>query len=201
VTVGLGAFALACAHALRVTPGEFGLAVGLMAVSTMSAFGYPWEDPADVRDVCAQSLAVLLALEGRFLPYLAVAALFICTRESAALAGIIWLVLAPGPRALPRRLAESAAISIAGYAVAMGLRMMISKTGAVNWLPLGHNVEAVEPALAAGLPVRLCRRPAGLPAVRGDAVLRRRRQPRRRQRGLTGSINLAGARRGRMMAA
>ena len=39
VTLGLGAFALACAHALKVTPREFRLAVGLMAVSTMSAFG------------------------------------------------------------------------------------------------------------------------------------------------------------------
>lgn len=147
VTLGLGAFALACAHALRVTPREFRLAVALMAVSTMSAFGYPWEDPTDVLDVCAQSLGVLAALEERHLLCLVVALLFACNRESAAYLGIIWVVLAPGPRPLPRRVAEGAVISIASYAAAMALRMMISKTGAVNWLPLGHNVEAVQLAL------------------------------------------------------
>jgi hypothetical protein len=147
VTLGLGAFALTCVHALRVTPRELRLATGMMAISIIAAFGYPWEDPTDVLDVCAQSLGVLAALEDRYLLGLAVAMLFACNRESAAYLGIIWLLLAPGPRPLVRRVAEGAAISLASYAVAMALRLGISKTGAVNWLPIGHNVEALQTAV------------------------------------------------------
>lgn len=147
VTLGLGAFALTCVQALKVTPREFRLATGMMAVSIIAAFGYPWEDPTDVLDVCAQSLGVLAALEGRFLLGLAVAMFFACNRESAAYVGIVWMLLAPAPRPLWWRLGEGAAISLASYAVAMTLRLSISKTGSVNWLPVGHNVEALQTAV------------------------------------------------------
>jgi hypothetical protein len=147
VTLGLGAFAFTCVRTLRLAPRDFRLATSLMAVSTIAAFGYPWEDPTDVLDVCAQSLSVLAALEGRFVLCLAVAALFACNRESAAYAGVIWFVLAPGPRAWPRRGAEAAAISVASYAIAVILRLVISRTGAVNWLPIDHNIEALLLAL------------------------------------------------------
>jgi hypothetical protein len=147
VTLGLAAFALACTQALRVTPRDVRLATGMMAVSIIAAFGYPWEDPTDVLDVCAQSLGVLAALEGRFLLGLTVAMFFACNRESAAYVGIAWMLLATGPRPIARRFGEGAVISLASYAVAMTLRLSISKTGAVNWLPVGHNVEALKAAV------------------------------------------------------
>lgn len=147
VTLGLAAFAFACLRSLRVTPRDLRLVTALMAIATIASFDFPWEDPTDVLDICAQSLSVLAALEGRFLLCLGLAMFFACNRESAAYAGIVWFVLAPGPRSLPRRGIEAAAISLASYAVAMALRLSISKTGSMNWLPLPHNVEALELAV------------------------------------------------------
>jgi hypothetical protein len=125
-----------------VTPRDLRLVTALMGISMIASFDYPWEDPTDVIDVCAQSLSVLAALEGRFLLCLAVAAFFACNRESAAYAGITWFFLAPGPRSWPRRGFEAVAISVASYAAAMAIRLHISSTGAANWLPLPHNLEA-----------------------------------------------------------
>lgn len=148
VILGLGAFALACVRALQVTPREFRFATALMAVSMIATFGYPWEDPTDVLDVCAQSLSVLAALEGRFVLCLALAAFFACNRESAAYAGIVWFVLAPGHRPWLRRGAETAAIAVASYAVALAIRLGVSSTGHANWVPLPHNLEAFELAVS-----------------------------------------------------
>jgi len=147
VILGLGAFALTCVRTLQVTPRDFRFATALMAVSMIATFGYPWEDPTDVLDVCAQALSVLAALEGRFVLCLALAAFFACNRESAAYAGIVWFVLAPGPRSWPRRGAEAVAISIASYAVAMAIRLSVSSTGSMNWIPLPHNFQAFELAV------------------------------------------------------
>lgn len=142
VTLGLGAFAFTCLRSLQLTSRDFHLATALMAVSMISTFGYPWEDPTDVLDVCAQSLSVLAALEGRFVLCLVLALFFACNRESAAYAGIVWFVLAPGPRSWPRRGAETVAISVASYAVAVVLRLVISSTGTANWIPLSYNYHA-----------------------------------------------------------
>jgi hypothetical protein len=142
VTMALAAFAYTCLRALQVTPRDLRFVTALMAVALIASFGYPWEDPTDVLDVCAQSLSVLAALEGRFVLCLAFAAFFACNRESAAYAGIVWFFLAPGPRSWSRRGAETVAISFASYAVAMAIRLHVSTTGSANWLPLPHNLEA-----------------------------------------------------------
>jgi hypothetical protein len=142
VTLALAAFAFTCLRSLQVTPRDLRLVTALMAIAMIASFGYPWEDPTDVIDVGAQALSVLAALEGRFLLCLLFAAFFACNRESAAYAGIIWFFLAPGPRSWPRRGFEMVAISLASYAVAMAIRLHISSTGAANWLPLPHNLEA-----------------------------------------------------------
>ena len=139
---GLGAFALACQRGLRPSTGRLQLALALMALSAIGGFAYPWEDPSDMLDLAAQSFAVLAALEGRFVLCLLIAAVFAANRESAAYAGITWFVLAPA-RPWPRRGAETFVICAASYAVAIALRLMISKTGATNWSTLPHNIEAL----------------------------------------------------------
>jgi hypothetical protein len=142
VTLALAAFAFTCLRSLQVTPRDLRLVTALMAVAMIASFGYPWEDPTDVLDVTAQALSVLAALEGRFLLCLTFAAFFACNRESAAYAGIVWFFLAPASRSWSRRCGETVAISLASYAVAMAIRLQVSSTGSVNWLPLPHNLEA-----------------------------------------------------------
>jgi hypothetical protein len=139
---GLGAFAFVCQRALRPSPVRLQFAVVLMAMSTIGAFAFPWEDPTDVIDLGAQALAVAAALDGRFALCLLIAVIFATNRESAAYAGITWFVLAP-PRALPRHGAETVVICAASYGLAMALRLMISKTGATNWFSLPHNIESL----------------------------------------------------------
>jgi hypothetical protein len=139
---GLGAFAFACQRGLRPTTGRLQLAVALMALSAIGGFAYPWEDPSDMLDLAAQSLAVLAALEGRFVVCLLIAVVFAANRESAAYAGITWFVLAPA-RPWPRRGAETVVICVASYGLAIALRLMISKTGATNWSTLPHNIESL----------------------------------------------------------
>jgi hypothetical protein len=140
--LGLGAFAVACRRALRPSPERLHLAIALMALSTIGGFAFPWEDPTDVIDLAAQALAVLAALGSRFTLCLMVAVLFAANRESAAYAGVAWFVLAP-PRPLPRRGAEALAICAASYGLAIALRLLISRTGATNWIALPHNVESL----------------------------------------------------------
>ena len=139
---GLGAFALACQRGLRPAPGRLQLAVALLALSAIGGFAFPWEDPTDLLDVAAQSLAVLAALDGRFALCFLIAVVFATNRESAAYAGITWFMLAP-PRPLPRRGVETAVICIASYGLAIALRLMISKFGATNWMSLPHNIESL----------------------------------------------------------
>jgi hypothetical protein len=93
-------------------------------------------------DLAAQSLAVLAALEGRFVVCLLIAVIFAANRESAAYAGITWFVLAP-MRPWPRRGVETVVICVASYGLAIALRLMISKTGATNWSTLPHNIESL----------------------------------------------------------
>ena len=143
VTLALAAFAFTCLRSLRVTPRDLRFVTALMAISMIASFGYPWEDPTDVIDVYAQSLSVLAAIEGRFVLCFGLAVFFASNRESAAYAGIIWLFLAPGPRAWPRRALEAAAISLVSYAAAIAIRLHVSSTGTTNWLPLPHNLEAL----------------------------------------------------------
>lgn len=140
--LGLGSFAFACQRRLRPSPERLQLALALLALSAIGAFAYPWEDPSDLLDVAAQSLAVLVALEDRFALCLLIAVVFAANRESAAYAGITWFVLAP-PRALLKRGTEGFAICAASYAVAIALRLAISRTGATNWSTLPHNIEAL----------------------------------------------------------
>jgi hypothetical protein len=139
---GLAAFAFACQRALHPPPERLRLAIALMALSTIGGFAFPWEDPTDVIDLAAQALAVLAALGGRFTLCLLVAVLFAANRESAAYAGVTWFVLAP-PRPLPRRGGEALAICAASYGLAIALRLLISKTGATNWIALPHNVDSL----------------------------------------------------------
>ncbi len=139
---GLGAFAFACRRALQPSPGRLQLAVVLMAMSTVGAFAFPWEDPTDVIDLGAQALAVMVAVEGRFALCLLIAVVFATNRESSAYAGIAWFVLAP-PRPLLKRGAEAFVISAASYGLAIALRLMISKTGSANWFALPHNIESL----------------------------------------------------------
>lgn len=139
---GLGAFAFACLRALRPPQGRLQLAVALMALSTIGAFAFPWEDPTDVIDLGAQALAMAAAIDGRFALCLLVAVVFAANRESAAYAGITWFVLAP-PRPLLKRGTEGFVICAASYAVAIALRLAISKTGASNWIALPHNIESL----------------------------------------------------------
>jgi len=113
-----------------------------MALATITGFVFPWEDPTDVIDLGAQALAVAAALGGRFGLCLAVALLFAVNRESAAYAGIAWFVLAP-PRPLPRRGLEAVVISVASYALALGVRALVSDSGAHNWWALPHNIETL----------------------------------------------------------
>jgi hypothetical protein len=139
---GLGAFAFACDRVLRPTQARLQLAVALMALSIICAFAFPWEDPTDVIDLGAQALAVVAALDGRLALCLLIAVVFAANRESAAYAGITWFVLAP-PRPLLKRVTESFVICAASYAVAIALRLTISKTGASNWIALPHNIESL----------------------------------------------------------
>ena len=139
---GLGAFAFTCQFGLQPPPTRLHLAVALMALSTVGAFAFPWEDPTDVIDLGAQALAVAAALGGRFALCLLVAVVFAANRESAAYAGITWFVLAP-PRPLLKRGTEDFVICAASYAVAIALRLTISKTGASNWIALPHNIESL----------------------------------------------------------
>jgi len=140
---GLGAFAWVCRHALRASTTRVQFATAMMALSTIAAFAYPWEDPTDVIDLGAQALAVAAALSGRFALCLAIALVFAANRESAAYAGVIWFVLAPGPRSLPRRAVETIVICVASYALALELRSLISDFHARNWWALPHNIEAL----------------------------------------------------------
>jgi hypothetical protein len=144
---GLGAFAWVCRSSLRASLARTQFATALMALATITAFAYPWEDPTDVIDLAAQALAVAAALSGRFGLCLAIALLFAANRESAAYAGITWFILAPTSRSLARRGLETVVISVASYALAIGLRAMISDTGAQNWWALPHNIEALLAAL------------------------------------------------------
>jgi hypothetical protein len=139
---GLGAFAFVCQRVLQPSPDRLQLAVVLMAMSTLGAFAFPWEDPTDVIDLGAQALAVLAALDGRFALCLLIAVVFATNRESAAYAGISWLVLAP-PRPVPKRGTETFVICAASYGLAIALRLMISKTGSSNWFSLPHNIESL----------------------------------------------------------
>jgi hypothetical protein len=139
---GLGAFAFACRQALQPSPGRLHFAVVLMAMSTLGAFAFPWEDPTDVIDLGAQALAVAAALDGRFALCLLIAVVFATNRESAAYAGITWFVLAPA-RPLPKRGTEAFVICAASYGLAIALRLMISKTGSSNWFSLLHNIESL----------------------------------------------------------
>ena len=139
---GLGAFAFACQRALHPSTGRLQLAVVLMAMSTLGAFAFPWEDPTDVIDLGAQALAVVAALDGRFALCLLIAVVFATNRESSAYAGITWFVLAP-PRPLPRRGLEAVVISVASYALALGVRALVSDSGAHNWWALPHNIETL----------------------------------------------------------
>lgn len=139
---GLGAFAFACQRALRPSPGRLQFAVVLMAMSTIGAFAFPWEDPTDVIDLGAQALAVVAALDGRFALCLLIAMIFATNRESAAYAGITWFVLAP-PRPLLKRGTEAFVICAASYGLAIALRLIISKTGSSNWFSLPHNIESL----------------------------------------------------------
>jgi hypothetical protein len=138
---GLGAFAWVCRQALQASPARTQFATALMALATITAFVFPWEDPTDVIDLGAQALAVAAALGGRFALCLVIALLFALNRESAAYAGIAWFVLAPRP--LPRRGFETVVICVASYALALGVRMLISDTGASNWWALPHNIETL----------------------------------------------------------
>ncbi len=144
---GFGAFAWVCRQALQASTARTQFATALMALSTITAFVFPWEDPTDVIDLGAEALAVAAALGGRFGLGLAVALVFAANRESAAYAGIIWFVLAPAPRSLPRRGLETVAICVASYALALGLRTVISDTGARNWWALPHNLETLWAAI------------------------------------------------------
>ena len=138
----LGAFAVACQSRLRPPTARLQLAVALLALSAIGGFAFPWEDPTDMLDVTAQSLAVLAALDGRFALCLLIAVLFAANRESAAYAGITWFVVAP-PRPLLKRGSETLVICAASYGLAIALRLMISKTGASNWIALPHNIESL----------------------------------------------------------
>lgn len=139
---GLGAFAWVCRQSLQASLTRTQFATALMAMATITAFVFPWEDPTDVIDLGAQALAVAAALGGRFGLCLAVALLFAINRESAAYAGITWFILAP-PRPVPRRGLETVVICVASYALALGARAMISNTGAQNWWALPHNIETL----------------------------------------------------------
>lgn len=139
---GLGAFVWACRQALQASLPRTQFATALMALATITAFVFPWEDPTDVIDLGAQALAVAAALGGRFGLCLAIALLFAINRESAAYAGLTWFVLAP-PRGLPRRGLETVVICVASYALALGVRALISDTGARNWWALPHNLETL----------------------------------------------------------
>jgi hypothetical protein len=142
----LAAFALACRRGLQAAPGRLELATALMALSMIASFTFPWEDPTDVIDAGAQALAVLAALGGRFGLCLAIALVFAMNRESAAYAAITWFILA-SVRPWGRRVTESVAIGTASYALAVVVRLLISQTGTLNWLPLAHNIEALLDAL------------------------------------------------------
>lgn len=139
---GLGVFAWVCRQALQASLPRTQFASALMALATITAFVFPWEDPTDVIDLGAQALAVAAALGGRFGPCLLIALLFTINRESAAYAGITWFVLAPA-RSLPRRGLETVVICGASYALAFGVRMLISDTGGKNWWALPHNIETL----------------------------------------------------------
>ena len=140
--LGLGAFAVACQRGLRPSPPRLQLALALLALSAIGGFAFPWEDPTDLLDVAAQALAVLAALDGRFTLCLLIAVLFATNRESAAYAGITWFVLAP-PRPLLKRGSEAFVMCAASYGLAIALRLLISKTGASNWIALPHNIESL----------------------------------------------------------
>jgi hypothetical protein len=139
---GLGAFAFACQRALQPSIGRLQFATVLMAISTLGAFAFPWEDPTDVIDLGAQALAVVAALDGRFALCLLIAVVFATNRESSAYAGITWFVLAP-PRPLLKGGTEAFVISAASYGLAIALRLLISKTGSSNWFSLTHNIASV----------------------------------------------------------
>lgn len=139
---GLGVFAWVCRQPLQASLTRTQFATCLMALATITAFVFPWEDPTDVIDLGAQALAVAAALGGRFGLALAIALLFAINRESAAYAGITWFVLAP-PRPLPWRGLEAVVICVASYALALGVRAVISNTGAQNWWALPHNIETL----------------------------------------------------------
>ena len=141
--LAVGTFTAVCHRTLGTSLRDCWFTTSLLALSMIVTFCYPWEDPTDAFDICALSLGVLAAIEGRFLLALAVGVFFACNRESSAYIGILWFFLSSRPHPWWRRAIESGTISVASYAVALGLRLWISATGTANMFMLFKNAHAL----------------------------------------------------------
>jgi hypothetical protein len=151
--LAFAAFAFACRRSLRSDDRDLGLAATMLAISTVATFAFGLEDPSDALDVCSLALAVLTALEGRFVACLLVAILFASNRESAAYTGPIWFLLSARPHGWIRRGIEAAVIAVASYATAIGLRLLISTTGTSNFTAVAYNWQTLMAALRDFVPI------------------------------------------------
>jgi hypothetical protein len=130
LTTAFGAF-LAVWYLLRrqggASPRLAAVGIGLLAYELVFTFSQGWEHPTDFPDVALTSLWVWAALTRRRWTVLVVALVAAVNRESAAFAGVLWLVLYGfdacwKPR--PRELAFAGLLSGASYATVLGARWL-----------------------------------------------------------------------------
>jgi len=134
------AFAFTCCRALGARPRDACFALALLALSLMTTFVFAWEDPSESLTPLVFSIAVLLALERRFVAILVLTVIFAANHDSASYCGIVWFFLAPGRSSPWRRVLQSVAICVVGYAAVIAFRdYSANGVHAVQWLTLGSN--------------------------------------------------------------
>jgi hypothetical protein len=116
--------------------------LGLLAYELVFTFAQGWEHPTDFPDVALTGLWLWAAMAGRRWGLLAVALGAAFNRESAAFAGVLWLVLYGFTVRWTARLSELAfgiLASVASYALVLGIRW--SCGGSTD---LTHNTNALD---------------------------------------------------------
>jgi hypothetical protein len=77
-------------------------ALSLLAIFFVLSFNHPWEHPTDFPDAIVMILSTWAAMTRRFPAAVAIAAVGAANRESAAFAGVIWMLLpSQPPRVIP----------------------------------------------------------------------------------------------------
>jgi hypothetical protein len=119
----------------------FGL--GLLTYELVFTFAQGWEHPTDFPDVALTGLWLWAAVAGRRWGVLAIAVAAAFNRESAAFAGVLWLVLYGFSGRWTPRIPEVAfgiLLSVASYATVLGIRWFF---GGARSLTQNTNVDDV----------------------------------------------------------